>query len=224
MRQGTWDGIDHGRTDPVATGDPDDPVREWVDYAMRAPLLLVAAAHEGERMTPLTRRVSLQEWLEGAAGLPRPATARDVDYHLTTLFPPVRPRGYLELRCLDAMPARWWPSAAAVAAVLLDDPQAAAVAREACAPVADRWEAAARLGPADPAVRRALETCLDVAARRVPAALASPVGHLAELVASGRSPSSLLREQIERSGPLTVLLEHARPDDDDDLAAGAAHR
>jgi len=214
MRQGTWDGIDHGRTDPVRSGDP---VQEWVDYALRAPLLLVSARHEGEAMTAVTRRVSLEEWLRGDSGLHRAPTARDVDYHLTTLFPPVRPRGYLELRCLDAMPVRWWPAAAAVATALLDDPVAAEVAREACAPVAEAWEAAARLGPAAPAVRRALETCLDVAARRVPAALAPPVSELAELIASGRTPSGELRRQIERSGPVAVLAEHARPDDDDDL-------
>ena len=80
--------------------------------------------------------------------------------------------------------------------------------------MAESWEAAARLGPGDRAVRRALETCLDVAARRVGPGLAAPVGELAELVASGRTPSSELREQIERSGPLEVLVEHARPDDD----------
>ena len=98
MRQGTWDGIDHGRTDPVRTGDGDDPVEQWVDYALRAPLLLVPAEREDDVMTPLTRRVSLQEWLRGEGGLHRAPTARDVDYHLSTLFPPVRLRGYLELR------------------------------------------------------------------------------------------------------------------------------
>ena len=70
----------------------------------------------------------------------------DLDYHLTTLFPPVRPRGYLELRCLDALPDRWWPALAALTVTLADDPVAADAAAELCAPVADSWETAARHG------------------------------------------------------------------------------
>ncbi len=45
-------------------------------------------------------------------------TLADLDYHLTTLFPPVRPRGYVEIRCLDALPDRWWPAVAALTATL----------------------------------------------------------------------------------------------------------
>ena len=65
--------------------------------------------------------------------------------HLSTLFPPVRPRGYLELRCLDALPDRWWPAVAALVTTLVDDPVAADEAAEACAPVADAWHTAVRL-------------------------------------------------------------------------------
>ena len=43
-------------------------------------------------------------------------TAADVDLHLTTLWPPVRLRGWLELRVLDAVPAAWWPALAAIVA------------------------------------------------------------------------------------------------------------
>ena len=68
----------------------------------------------------------------------------DLDYHLTTLFPPVRPRGYVEIRCLDALPDRWWPALAALVATLVDDPVAADEAAELCAPVADAWQTAAR--------------------------------------------------------------------------------
>ena len=88
----------------------------------------------------------------------------DLDYHLTTLFPPVRPRGYLELRCLDALPDRWWPALAAITVTLVDDPVAADAAAELCAPVADSWETAARHGLDDETIRRAVTGCAELAA------------------------------------------------------------
>ena len=32
----------------------------------------------------------------------------DLSYHLSTLFPPVRPRGHLEVRVIDAQPGDGW--------------------------------------------------------------------------------------------------------------------
>jgi glutamate--cysteine ligase len=59
-----------------------------------------------------------------APRLPIPATA-DPTYHLSTLFPPVRPRGgYLEVRYLDAQPADRIGGAVAVVAGLLYDRRA----------------------------------------------------------------------------------------------------
>ena len=59
-----------------------------------------------------------------APRLPIPATA-DPAYHLSTLFPPVRPRGgYLEVRYLDAQPAHRIGAAVAVVAGLLYDRRA----------------------------------------------------------------------------------------------------
>ncbi|GAA4938661.1 hypothetical protein GCM10023238_00440 [Streptomyces heliomycini] len=59
----------------------------------------------------------------------RPPTRDDLDYHVTTLFPPVRPRGHLELRMIDAH-ARddGWIVPLAVVAALFDDPEAAETA------------------------------------------------------------------------------------------------
>jgi glutamate--cysteine ligase len=60
----------------------------------------------------------------GAPRLPIPAAA-DPSYHLTTLFPPVRPRGgYLEVRYLDAQPPHRIGEAVATVATLLYDRQA----------------------------------------------------------------------------------------------------
>ena len=99
-------------------------------------------------------------WLQRGHELGWP-TLDDFEYHLTTLFPPVRPKGWLELRMLDSLPDPWWRVAAAVATALLEDADAGAAALEAVsAPpegtgVADHWRSAARHGLADPALRAA---------------------------------------------------------------------
>ena len=101
-------------------------------------------------------------WMERGHELGWP-TLDDFEYHLTTLFPPVRPRGWLELRMIDAMPDPWWRVAAAVTTALLEDADAGAEALEAVsAPprgtgVADHWRSAARHGLADPALRAAAQ-------------------------------------------------------------------
>ena len=102
---------------------------------------------------PCGRSVPFEQWASGAVRLgSRPPTAADLETHLTTLFPPVRLRGYLELRYLDMTAPRWWPAIAAVAATLMDDPVAADQATEATEP--DR-AAVDRGGPGRAGQRRA---------------------------------------------------------------------
>ena len=204
MRQGTWQGIDHGRSDPVPLGEP---TAAWATYALNAPVMLV---RDGDGLLPVTERIPFAQWLRGGATFGRRPTMADLDYHLTTLFPPVRPRGYLELRCLDAMPDRWWPALAAITVTLLDDPVAADVAAELCAPVADSWETAARHGCDDEAIRRAVTGCAELAAVHCPPSLKGDVEGFAELIRSGSSPSAELRRAIETRGTLAVLEEEAR--------------
>ncbi|MBA2463370.1 MAG: ergothioneine biosynthesis glutamate--cysteine ligase EgtA [Nocardioidaceae bacterium] len=204
MRQETWHGIDPGRSDPISSGDP---AEAWADYALHAPVMLVA---EHERLIPVTQRVTFGAWLRTPQLIGRAATRQDLDYHLTTLFPPVRPRGYVEIRCVDALPDRWWPAMAAVAVTLIDDPVAADAAAELCEPVAGQWEAAAQRGPGDPALRAAVTGCARLAARHCPAPLRAEVEAFAELVSEGRTPRSELNDRIRRVGPLRVLEEEAR--------------
>ncbi|MCW2806545.1 MAG: hypothetical protein JWQ93_500 [Marmoricola sp.] len=203
MRQGTWHGIDHGRSDPVAAGEP---TGAWADYALKAPVMLV---RDGDDLRAVTSRVPFDAWLRAEAPFVRRPTLADLDYHLTTLFPPVRPRGYIEIRCLDALPDRWWPALATVTATLADDLVAADIAMDACAPVARSWETAARTGLEDPAIRRAASGCLDAAVQRCPDPLRSEVEEFAELISSGRTPSGEVRRRAETTGPLVALEEEA---------------
>jgi glutamate--cysteine ligase len=113
-------------------------------------LIRTPAGHEAIVDEPLTAR----DWVQRGHRLGWP-TADDLAYHLTTLFPPVRPRGWLELRMIDALPDPWWRVPVAVAAVLVDDDEAVA----ACEATADRWCEAATDGLADPALAAAAKVC-----------------------------------------------------------------
>jgi glutamate--cysteine ligase len=204
MRQEAWYGID-ARRGRVAG---DDPVGAWAEFALDAPVMLLRDADGTCRA--VTDRIPLRAWLDGSAPIDRRPTLSDVDYHLTTLFPPVRLRGYLEIRCLDAVPDRWWPALAAITAALVDDDVAAARAAEACEPVADRWLAAAREGLDDPGIRAAAIACVEAAAERCPAELRADVAAYADLVAAGRTPGDEVRGRVATADPVSVLAEYAR--------------
>ncbi|TNY38518.1 ergothioneine biosynthesis glutamate--cysteine ligase EgtA [Thermomonospora catenispora] len=162
-RQATWSVLDPARTLPVASGPGADPAADWARYALDARVMLVRPRPgTGERWAGAPG-MTFRQWL--AKGEP---DRDDLAYHLTTLFPPVRPRGWLELRMIDAPPLRYWPVPVAVAAALLDDPRAADAAAEATAPVAGRWAEAARDALTDPALARAARACFTAALEALP--------------------------------------------------------
>lgn len=159
-RMRSWLGIDPSRTAPVSGPDP---ARAWAGYATAAPLLCVRRPHDCWDPPP---GATFGDWVDGALG-DRPTTD-DLEYHLTTLFPPVRPRGYLEVRYLDAQPGGQWIAPVAVLTALLSGPDTVDAARELAAPAAGRWTAAARAGLADPVIRRTARDLLDLACRALP--------------------------------------------------------
>lgn len=205
MRQGIWQGIDPDRTGPCGC-DP-DPAAAWAHYALDAPVMLVRGPRDLE---PLTGRLTFREWLAGEGGLARRPDRTDLDLHLTTLFPPVRPRGYVELRSLDAMPGRWWPAMTAVTVALADHPVAADRAAELCAPLTasgDAWVRAARDGLEDPLVRHTALVCVELAAAHAPVGLATEVAALHDLLAAGSSPAAELDARVAEVGPAALLVE-----------------
>ncbi|WKU06518.1 ergothioneine biosynthesis glutamate--cysteine ligase EgtA [Micromonospora sp. HUAS LYJ1] len=164
-RMAAWLDIDPARTGPVWSAQhPDrDPVAAWTEYVLAAPLLCLR--HDGPDWTP-PPGVTFADWIAGA--LPDPPTTDDLDYHVSTLFPPVRPRGYLEVRYLDAQPGRDWTLPLAVLTALLGDDRTVRAARTIAAPVAERWRTAARRGLADPALAGAAVALLDLARETLP--------------------------------------------------------
>ncbi|WP_341716058.1 ergothioneine biosynthesis glutamate--cysteine ligase EgtA [Micromonospora sp. FIMYZ51] len=163
-RMVTWWRIDPARTAPVWTPGPveADPVAAWTAYVLAAPLLCVR--DDGDWTPPPD--VTFADWLDGA--LPRPPTTDDLEYHVSTLFPPVRPRGYLELRYLDAQPGRGWVVPLAVVAALFADAETIGAATAVAMPVAEDWTIAARQGLANPGLAAAAAGLLDLAVAALP--------------------------------------------------------
>src|SRR5262249_12690762 len=146
-------------------------------------------ANDGDDAEPVLSPVPFEHWVTGAVQLGgRAPTAADLDLHMTTLFPPVRLRGFLELRYLDMAAPRWWPAIAAVATTLMDDPVAADLATEATERTAQLWTEAARDGLADARLADSARRCVAAAAARVPVELGPAVADLAELIEAGCCP------------------------------------
>jgi glutamate--cysteine ligase len=163
-RLAVWDAIDHGRT-AAANLPGADPASAWTRYALSAPTMMIRL--DDTRSVALREPMTFAEWIASGHELGWP-TVDDLCHHLTTLFPPVRPRGWLELRMIDALPEDWWPVAVAVTTALLDDPVAAEAAAHAVAPTRGRWLDAARYGLADASLRTAAEACFSRAREAMP--------------------------------------------------------
>lgn len=229
-RQAVWAALDPGRTAapgsaragsgvagarvadarPAAgSGRPmGEPADEWAWYALDAELLAMRPRDAGDGTgNGWVGRPGLtfRQWL--ADGGRHGPTPDDLDFHLSTLFPPVRPRGWFELRMIDAVPAAYWPVPLAVVTALLDDLAAARTAAAATEPVAGAWRAAARDALTDPALATAARTCFAAALRALPglgapAELIGLVARYAErYVARGRCPADDLIDAFDHGLP-----------------------
>ena len=90
----------------------------------------------------------------------------------------MRPRGYLEVRYLDAQPPGEWAAPVAALSSLLADSDIIAEAERRAAPAVNRWEAAARSGVADPAIATAARGVLALALENLPADAPAPAAGL----------------------------------------------
>ncbi|NUR06438.1 MAG: ergothioneine biosynthesis glutamate--cysteine ligase EgtA [Nocardioidaceae bacterium] len=151
-RQQVWQRLDLERT-TMPPGP--DPASAWTQYALDAHLMLRRRDGDDWRVEHGT---TFHDWLVSDD----PPTEDDLATHLTTLFPPVRPRGWFEVRYLDAQPWRWWPVPMAVLTALVEDPDASEVAALACRDL-DDWTLAARDALAAPGFQEAAAVCFDAA-------------------------------------------------------------
>ncbi len=194
-RQRVWHSLDPARCGAVRGGP--DPAERWVNYVLAAPVMMIDN-------TALGHRVPWGSWLSGAVRLAnRMPTLADLDLHLTTLFPPVRPRGFLELRYLDAVPEYWLPAVATSLVTLLDHPEAICELAATIRPLRGAWLLAARTGLADAELAQIAGKCLLVAERLAAGPAVQQIGELAELVRRGRGPA----EEWHRAADLSTIRE-----------------
>ncbi len=156
-RMAAWLALDSTRCAPALNGA--SPARSWTEYALNANVMFIRTDNA---YRPLRQTLPFGQWIAHGHELGYP-TADDLRYHLTTLFPPVRARGWIELRMIDMLPAPWWRAAIGVGFALLTDPKTMRIAEKACAPVHGRWYEAARFGLADPLLAAAARTCFAAA-------------------------------------------------------------
>lgn len=158
QRMRTWLELDGTRTALPGVGHPVDEYAQW---ALDVPLLCIRSDGENWRAPA---GVTFSRWLEDPSLIGRAPTVADLDYHLTTLFPPVRACGHLEIRYIDAQPDGMWVVPAAAFDALLSTPSVTASATDLANDTRDRWLDAARDGLADAALREAAENLLVLAA------------------------------------------------------------
>jgi glutamate--cysteine ligase len=115
FRAETWRRLDPQRTGILPCRG--DLVGEYAELALAAPMVMMPSA-EGETLP-------LRHWLERG-----PVDDAIVADHLTTLFPEVRPKGYLEIRPIDALPPWWYAAPVLLIAGITFDSQALAEASE----------------------------------------------------------------------------------------------
>jgi glutamate--cysteine ligase len=190
--------------------EPSFSFRDYVEWALDVPMFFVArgGAYRQPEASFSFRRF-LAEGFEGVA-----ATLADWELHLSTLFPEVRLKRYVEVRGADAGPL---PMATALGALwrgLLDDPEARAAAwalvaphgldeREALRRAVPRAGLAARLGARS--VRELVTELVSVARAglgRLPggAADASLLSPLEERARAGRTVADDLLADFQAAG------------------------
>ena len=151
------------------------------------------------------------DWADGRVLLgDRRPTQADLDYHLTTLFPPVRPRQFLEIRYLDSVPDAVWPAVVFTLVTLLDDPDAADIAADATESVATAWDRAAQIGLGDRRLHDAALRCVQAAAERAPAELEESMQGLVRSVEKGRCPADDVADRAVKYGIGPAVSQLAR--------------
>lgn len=154
-RQRVWAATDPSRTAPVSTDNP----QAWVDAVLDAQVML----REGcGGPTAATGRRTFRTWLDDGVD---PPTAADLAVHLSTMFPPVRPRGHLEVRVIDAVPAAGRAAALGTVWVLATEERIGAEAMRVADEIPDLWHRSLAGGSSDPRVGEAGRWLLDVVAR-----------------------------------------------------------
>ena len=213
-----WQELDPTRTGfppALVDGSLDDPGEQFAEMALDANVMLIRTADGGA--VPGTPGFTLRDWI--TAGHPehgRP-TLDDVAYHMTTLFPEVRPRGFLELRAPDGLPIQWTTTVAVLFCGLVYDDEARGCTLDRLERYRSRlpelWRNAADRGLADPELAelaRVVWCCALEGAERLPVEsfrggdIDTARRFLERYTLTGRAPAEELRE-LYAAGPERAL-------------------
>lgn len=198
-----------------------NPLDQYLDFAMDARLILVRWDTAWEpQIVPLPFRRWMEEGLKGFY-----PTLDDWTYHLTTLFPEVRPKGHLELRSADtqfrpfwSVPLTWW------AALLCDDSaleQVVHMLSPYASKLEERMSTAASRGLSDEILRDRSTAVFRIAADALPR---FPADFFSQdmmeafqafgerYTMAGRAPADDLLERIERQGLNHTMWELSHPE------------
>ena len=154
--------VDPARSGPLAITA--DPAGDWARRVLDTPLLCVRGPGD---CWDTPSGITFADWMAGALG--DPPTEDDLSYHVSTMFPPVRPHGYLEVRYLDAQQGGNWAAPVALLAALMSSQPTVEAVAELCLPVADRWLPAARFGLADREIAAVARQVVELGIRNLPA-------------------------------------------------------
>ncbi|MFE3053430.1 ergothioneine biosynthesis glutamate--cysteine ligase EgtA [Nocardia sp. NPDC059239] len=191
QRMRAWQRLDPLRTRPPVH-DWADPITGYARWALDVPLLCVRSMDPQADDWSAPPGATFADWLCGALDeeIGRRPDRADLDYHLTTLFPPVRAAGHLEVRYLDTQPGDGWSVPVHAIDALLSDPGTITEATALAASTADLWSESARRGLADAELRAAAVALLDLATAHAgtPEA-AKELAAAADRCRSGRTPT-----------------------------------
>jgi len=224
-RMHAWTDTDPDRCGmlPIAF-EPDFGYRRYVEWALDVPMFFLV---RGGRMEP-AYDMTFRQFLENGRGGER-ATLADFDRHLTTLFPEVRVKQFIEVRGADAVPSDLTCSLPALwKGILYDATARAAAANIVDATQAEREAASEAVARRGLAARYAGRPVLDLARELVEIARgglerighSGPMAHdesafldpIFDQLALGKSPGQVVLEcwegEWERS--FERLIEYAR--------------
>jgi len=139
----------------------DDPAGQWARMAMKAPVMCI----RNESLSwAAPRGLTFAGWIAEPLSVGRQPTVADLDYHLSTLFPPVRPKGYLEIRYLDSQPGSQWVTPFALLAALMARPSTIDQVLDLTEASTRLWFEAARDGLATPVLAAAARKTIQLGA------------------------------------------------------------
>ena len=125
------------RTDPDRTGllpfldNPEAGFADYVEYALDVPMYFII--RDGKYLDLTRQPFSFREFLDSGHSGHR-AIMADWDMHLSTLFPEVRLRPQIEVRCADSLPPHLVLTVAALLKGLMYDEESFQAAWEHCRP------------------------------------------------------------------------------------------